>query len=281
MYRGFNLTLSKTDPQKFMSVTDHEIRELNSKLERQKMLLKSKMESTLETNLDDLGNIDGSQLTNEWFPNMEADIFISHSHDDLRTVQRLAIWLEEKFGLTAFVDSSIWGSADELLKEIDDKYSILKKSKSGNNTYKYSVRNYTTAHVHMMLSAALMEMIDSTECVLFLNTPNSIKLGDYQERKTKSPWIYNELKITNIIEKKQPVRYLKDSYTKTLASDRVLKNYSVPDVDYDVSKELLKFSHLTRDDLVDWKNNYQNIVKSNAVHALDMLYLNKKIKKES
>ena len=55
-------------------------------------------------------------------------------------------------------------------------------------------------HVHMMLSTALANMIDKTECIMFLNTPNSVSTRD-TKLKTYSPWIYNEIEITRIIEK--------------------------------------------------------------------------------
>jgi hypothetical protein len=58
-------------------------------------------------------------LIAQWFPYINADIFISHSHKDYNDVVCLAGWLEEKFGLTAFVDSSVWGYSDRLLKLID------------------------------------------------------------------------------------------------------------------------------------------------------------------
>jgi hypothetical protein len=62
--------------------------------------------------------IDGSKLINDWFPSYKADVFISHSHNDSRTAKRLAIWLKKEFGLTTFLDSIVWGSANDLLKKL-------------------------------------------------------------------------------------------------------------------------------------------------------------------
>lgn len=274
LYRGFNLTLQIDDSQKFMGVSESEIENYSRKIAEQRKKLKEKMESRLTTNLNSDGSIDGSKLSDEWFPNLKADIFISHSHKDLKKVKRIAVWLEKNMNLSAFIDSSVWGSADELLKEIDDRYSVLKYDDRGKPiTYNYGVRNYTTAHVHMMLSTALMEMIDSTECILFINTPKSIKLTDYQERKTKSPWIYNELKITDIVQKKMPKRLLLKNYKDILSSERTFKNYSVPEIDYDVDKEISKLYHLSRDDLYNWDQLYNNINNGGQLHSLDVLYL--------
>ena len=63
-----------------------------------------------------------------WFPQIKADIFISHSHKDKGLALALAGWLEETFGLTAFIDSCVWGYANKLLKMIDDEYCYQKKS---------------------------------------------------------------------------------------------------------------------------------------------------------
>jgi len=272
------LTFNIDDSQEFFDVSEIELEDYDKKITQQRKNLKNNMESILSTNLNSDGSIEGNQITSEWFPKVKADVFISHSHNDLRAVKRIAVWLEKKMNLTAFIDSTVWGSADDLLLEIDNEYSILKYDKKGKPTYNYTIRNYTTAHVHMMLSTALMEMIDSTECLFFINTPHSIKLTDFQERKTRSPWIYNELKVARVVEKRKPKRYLTEEYNKILTSERIFKNYTVPEVAYDVSKELLKLNHLTRDDLYMWNKLFDEN-KSNQVNALDVLYLKHPVEK--
>lgn len=57
----------------------------------------------------------------------------------------------------------------------------------------------------MMLSTALNNMIDSTECLFFLNTPNSISLSNEitnEQKFTYSPWLYSELTTASIVEKR-------------------------------------------------------------------------------
>lgn len=112
--------------------------------------------------------IDGKLMSEDWFPQINADVFLSHSHLDKEYAYAIAGWLNVNFGLKVFVDSAIWGCADELLSEIDNKYCM-----TGRGYYSYVNRNISTAHIHMMLSTALLKMIDETECLFFLNTENS------------------------------------------------------------------------------------------------------------
>lgn len=107
----------------------------------------SKVQKDLKEFILNNGHIGGTALKEHWFPTINADIFLSHSHSDLEKVKGFAGWLFDTFGLTSFIDSCVWGCCDELLQEIDDKYCWQPKNK----TYNYKKRNYTTSHVHMML----------------------------------------------------------------------------------------------------------------------------------
>lgn len=152
--------------------------------------------------MDVNGVLEISQIGKEWFPNIEADIFLSHSHKDEKLAIAFAGWLYYNFGLITFIDSCIWSYSDDLLKKIDEKYCKNKKRR----IYYYDTRNISTTHVHMMLMNALMKMIDKSECVFFLNTDNSIiKIKEEIDKnieKTYSPWIYSEINATNLIRRK-------------------------------------------------------------------------------
>ncbi|GEC88887.1 hypothetical protein [Brevibacillus brevis] len=159
---------------------------------------KSNIEESLDKYINKDGSIDGSAMQSDWFPEFNANIFISHSHKDRDKALALAGWLYSNFELTVFIDSCVWGYSDRLLKIIDNEYC---KNENG-ATYDYDKRNHSTSHVHMMLSTALTKMIDKTECVFFLNTPSSVSASDVVGGITKSPWIYHELAITELIRKK-------------------------------------------------------------------------------
>ena len=147
------------------------------------------------------GIIDGRKLTNNWFPSINTDVFISHSHKDFDTALIVA-GLLESIGINSFIDSCVWGYSGDLLKAIDNIYCKNRTS----NTYNYKKRNYSTEHVHMMLTIALTKMIYNTECLLFLQTPNSIypedSIPDICDKVTLSPWIYAELEMTGLIKQR-------------------------------------------------------------------------------
>lgn len=199
------------------------------------------------------GIIDGDMIQNDWFPEIAADIFISHSHDDEDSALHLARLLYDRFKLVSFIDSYVWGYANDLLREIDNKYC-----KTNNDLYDYNKRNYSTSHVHMMLMTALNKIIDKTECIFFLNTKNSIVLEDIGN-STLSPWIYGEIEITRTIEKK------KNRGHKTFSSIYEKYDDAMPKM-----KRSLNTSHLTSigmDELNEWAARNKK-----GTDALDELY---------
>lgn len=224
--------------------------------------------------LDD-GSLDGSTLQNDWFPEVEVDIFLSHSHGDHKLTMAFAAMLKEEFGLTTFIDSCVWGYANDLLKKIDDVYC---KNKKG-DMYDYDQRNFSTSHVHMMLSGALTKMMDKTECLIFVNTPNSITTSDVVKDKTKSPWIYSEIATSLVLRKKKPMRHVE--LKKSLNFEAASKKQKL-DVTYNV--DLGHLTSLSTEDLSEWQkavkgrhpNGYTHL-DSGYAHPLDQLYMIKRV----
>lgn len=191
------------------------------------------------------GDFDASAIQEDWFPQWDFDVFISHSHDDEILAKAFAWWLRKNFNLKVFVDSAVWGYFDTLLKKI---------------CYNTGLSN-AVSHAHMMLTMALMKMIDRTECLFFLNTPKSINLDEEFNTGTYSPWLYTEIGISRMIEKKYPVRYpnrSEEDYQKKLSED---------------AKFLYKFNlaHLTP---LDYKglNLWKSSCQKTSNHPLDVLY---------
>lgn len=210
------------------------------------------------------GIVNGSELRENWFSVETTDVFISHSHKDISKVKAFAGWLYDRFGLTSFIDSCVWGYCDDLLHEIDKKYCYQQES----GTYNYSLRNYTTSHVHMMLSTALVETMNRSECILFFNTPNSIVMkkelsliSNKESKKTMSPWIFYELTMISKIKRMKPDR------RKSILSHAEYEKRDLINIQYDVSKIIDDIPTIGDKQLIEWSK-----IHNQWHHSLDELY---------
>lgn len=87
MYRGFNLPTTGHRPwnsDRFLAI--------GSKLFDQN---RRSAEATLLRHLGTNGVVDGTLMQREWFPDIGAQVFLSHSHSDIQEAQKLAGWLLE------------------------------------------------------------------------------------------------------------------------------------------------------------------------------------------
>lgn len=192
--------------------------------------------------------LDAGKIQSDWFPNIKADIFLSHSHADKNLAIAFAGWLNENFGLRSFIDSCLWGYCDDLLEKIDNNFC----KNDNDKTYNYKSRNASTSIVHMILMNALTKMIDNTECLMFLNTPNSIVLKDDISEKTYSPWIFSEIETSRYIRKIVPDR-LKEKIKDSTKYFSVL-NESQLKVAFPANTSHL--INLSCDELKEWNNTY-------------------------
>lgn len=245
MFAGFNLHMDEVN-SRFEKI-GKEIYQNNKRI----------VEKELDEFIESDGSIDGTELQNHWFPQINADVFISHSHKDLEKAITLAGWLKGVFDLEVFIDSSVWGYADDLLRKIDNRYCVI----NDGGSYSYEKRNFSTSHIHMMLSTALTSMIDKTECVFFINTQNSlINTKDVILQQTKSPWIYMEIGMTHLIRKQPPNR-------KVLLEKAHYANKELT-IKYRVDTSHLQTIYL--EDLTKWEHMYNKSPK--VLHALDVFY---------
>ena len=201
-------------------------------------------------------SIDVQRLSEDWFKEVEADVFISHSHKDRKEAIILSGILYEKFKLKCFIDSTIWGNSLDLLKEIDENYNKL-----ANGSYSYEGSTWAASNVHLILMIALKKMIDNSECILFLKTPNSIKIDKSikKEENTASPWIFSEIEIANSIRIIEPKRDKTTSAENCeFVKDSLSFSYQTNlDEFYDINNEIFK----------EWLDK-----KSKNGNALDILY---------
>lgn len=169
--------------------------------------------------------IKGTKLQEEWFPSEFYDsqfrVFISHSHKDVDTVKNLAGFLKEHYGIRSFIDSLYWGYVNDLQKSLDDYYASY--NRDGKWYYDYDKRNFLTANVHIMLSMALMKMMDACECLIFVDSDNSLTYVK-GAKETPSPWIYEEMGFANRLRVNVPIRY-KEKIKVTLNESRERSSY--------------------------------------------------------
>ena len=253
MYQGFNI--EKTSVYEFLFgdiLFDDCLHDTNLKKEVLHLanefdaqFSKPAIHNNLEKYRKINGDLDASAIQEDSFPQWDFDIFISHSHKDKKMAKAFAMSLQEVFGLKVFVDSAVWGYFNTLLKGTRCNTTLLD----------------TVSHAHMMLTMALMTMIDRTECLFFLNTPKSINLDEKFNMGTYSPWLYTEIGISRMIEKKlsrRPCNFSKEN----LRERKLLKSSMWYQTD---------ISHLTTldaDDLKSWASHCQKTFE----HPLDVLY---------
>lgn len=225
------------------------------------------------SNLEDylLGNdnvLDVDRITQNYFPSVDADVFLSHSHHDERDIIKLAVALERK-GLKVFVDSCVWGSVDVILKKIDNKFC-----KRSDGTYSYEKRNRTTSNVFMILNSALQNTISQCELFLFPHTENSLLINTVYENKKyiASPWIFSELSFAKVcqrsLRKKVILASESRSNTQELATDGNSVKFAYPNPGTHYTIENLSF-HEWLSTPIFLGNSYNRLM---SLQSLDDLY---------
>lgn len=221
------------------------------------------------------GIINGSELQNDIFPNIDANIFISHSRKDKDLANALAGWINKEFRLKVFIDSNVWGYSQELLEDINSVYSNKRENDNGGYTYNHQDCNNASQHVNMMLSVALQKMIDTVECVILLNTDNAISIFDEQNKKmntTYSPWIYSEIVCTQIVRKK-PLLYYREYNELFHAQESAVSEYELSALEVSYNISLQHLTDLNKKDLKTWYSSYtNNQYREFDKYPLDALY---------
>lgn len=141
--------------------------------------------------------LNGEKLVQAFFPcDEEYDIFLSHSHNDQEAALKLKTFLSS-LGFKVFLDSEIWGSADKLLKDIDNEFCRINEK---DEVFSYEKRNFSTTHVHLLLTSALGEVIKNSSVFIFVESKSTVSIDEINNTNyTYSPWIYQELQFFSFL----------------------------------------------------------------------------------
>lgn len=205
--------------------------------------------------------INGTKLQEEWFPtkcyDSQFQVFISHSHRDFKTVSSLAGYLFKEYGLRSFIDSVYWGYIADLLYDLNYHYSLIERD-GRRERYDYNTGNFLSANVHIMLSNALMRMMDACECLIFVDSDNSLKYIKDQS-STPSPWIFEEMGFSQCLRINIPDRYkerilidLNESQNQsTIRMFSTDQERRIVNIDYEIN--IRDFKELTLSDLINYR----------------------------
>lgn len=264
MYKGFNLeNISKYD----LLIKTNE----NKSFEKYNYSNFKQIEKSLTNFILNDGSIKAKEIQNDWFPDIKADIFISHSHKDEKLAIKLGDWLFNNFELKSFIDSTVWKYSKDLLNKIlSNNETYIHRIYTDEVTYKYNETLNMSSHIDMILSTSIIKIIDNCECLFFLNTPNSINEKDAIENETYSQWIYLETYISSIINIKKPDRLTQEDYF-SYKSDTIEYNASIEHLHKLTNFELKKWldsynDKKTNNQLDDFQNSF------NKYNPLDILY---------
>lgn len=231
-------------------------------------------EGDIQNYLNENKELSADCIKKDWFPKIDCDIFISHSHIDEEKALAFSGWLYSEFSIISFIDSKLWKYTNNLLKKIDNIYTL----NPNQETYDYEKRNYSTSHAHVMLSSSLVEMIHSSECLFFIDGEGSSSFKNDLETNTQSPWIYTELTVSEFIKTTIPARHIPEFLRKSssgleafdLSESSVATEDANLKVNYALLPILSKIPEVSYNTLGNWKEKKDK--SDNKLKNLDILY---------
>lgn len=184
--------------------------------------------------------LNANKLKDFMYPNIDADIFLSHSHNDLELARKIANVIKYQTGKKVFIDSLVWENMYDLENHLNDKFSVINSDSNG-YIYNYNKTKYIASHVRMLLTTALGSIIRKTKYFVVLNTGRSF----INEAVTNSPWIYFEIF--------QATQYMKDTSKEALFESMEIE------FDYNVEDYIKHFKSVNLDCLISRLKNENKV----------------------
>ena len=265
MFAGFNLKLTNDF---FYNNLQYYISIAKETYKNRSQSITSEIEDAIINHFEEGTPLDGNLILKKWFPKYSVDVFISHSHADEDLANAFAGWLYEKFNITSFVDSNVWGYIDGLLDILNDNYSHKRSNGDYGYTYDHECCKKASQHTNIMLLMSLQTMIDNAESVFFLNTDKSVNvINENGLSSTYSPWIYAELLCADLIRKKPLSEYRNKYFQENFAINAATESRAKLQINYNISTNNLK--PLNEEKIIKWAEQYKN---ERNVLPMDLLY---------
>ncbi|WKE64648.1 hypothetical protein PVT67_13350 [Gallaecimonas kandeliae] len=155
------------------------------------------------------GKISASEISAKLLNNScKPHFFLSHSSQDKELVTKFANYLYETFEIKSFIDSQLWGNIREATTEYLEKYC-----RGDGDYYFLDPALRAINNTDSILSSALLEAMDQSDCIIFVKSNNSAELN-FEFNKipesevkynqyTLSPWIAIEIRYANFLRVKR------------------------------------------------------------------------------
>lgn len=225
------------------------------------------------------GDISSEALIDFLFPEEKTPhIFISHSSKDMKLAIRLANKIYNESGIISFIDSQVWNHIDLAIDTMHKDYCRIPDTKS----YYYTKSNSLLSNLYSLLSMSLMDVMDRSDSVIFIESQNSTidKIMDSDKwntgedlsssEATYSPWIYSEINYAN----KLRINYHKDRTSMMLESVEkragleLHANDAMPKFRHPI--DISEFDEITLSSLCNAMEQFKN--RHNPIKNLDLLY---------
>ncbi|MEY0000432.1 hypothetical protein AB7W88_20730, partial [Providencia vermicola] len=205
-------------------------------------------------------------------------IFISHSSKDMKLAIRLANKIYNESGIISFIDSQVWYHIDLAIDTMHKDYCRIPDT----NSYYYTKSNILLSNLYSLLSMSLMDVMDRSDSVIFIESQNSTidKIMDSDKwntgedlsssEATYSPWIYSEINYAN----KLRIKYHKDRISMMLESVEKragLESYvndAMPKFRHPI--DISEFDEITLNSLCKAMEQFKK--SHNPIKNLDLLY---------